>query len=184
LVLSSQNNTEPGELTSESLSASIILQLLPLNYAKEAVAGSIGGRGNSLQFPAEVANRYYPEKYQVPVRLQQGPLGWFPYLPEEKFGHAFDMSLITPILVRKILGSKKATSAPSPDEFEFMYGVLLRLPSTHSFLAILYSGLLLEDPDPSDKWCQSEIKLIYKDGDKNDLANFKPILLTSCVSNL
>jgi hypothetical protein len=48
----------------------------------------------------------------------------------------------------------------------------LRLPS---FLATLYSRLLLEDPDPSAKWCQSEIKLIYnyKDGDKNDPANFK-----------
>jgi hypothetical protein len=44
------------------------------NYAKEAVAGSIGGGGDSPQFPVEVANRYYPEKYQVPVRLQLVPL--------------------------------------------------------------------------------------------------------------
>jgi hypothetical protein len=77
---------------------------------------------------------------------------------------------------------KKATSAPGPDEL--MYGVLLRLPSTHSFLATLYSCLLLEDPDPSAKWCQSEIKLIYKDEDKNDLANFRPILLTSCIGKI
>jgi hypothetical protein len=85
-------------------------------------------------------------------------LSWFPYLPEEKFGHAFDMFPITPSFVRNVLGSKKATSAPGPDEL--MYGVLLRLPLTHSFLATLYSRLLLEDPDPSAKWCQSEIKLI------------------------
>jgi hypothetical protein len=39
------------------------------NYAKEAVAGTIGGAGDSPQFPVEVANRYYPKKYQVPVRL-------------------------------------------------------------------------------------------------------------------
>jgi hypothetical protein len=39
------------------------------NYAKEAVAGTIGGGGDSTQFPVEVANRYYPEKYHVPVRL-------------------------------------------------------------------------------------------------------------------
>jgi hypothetical protein len=44
--------------------------------------------------------------------------------------------------------------------------------------------LLLEDPDPSTKWCQSEIKLIYKDGDKNDPTNFRPISLTSCVSKI
>ena len=152
------------------------------NFAKEAVAGAIGGGGDSPQFPVEVANRYYPEKYQVPVRLQQGPLSWFPYLPEDKFGHAFDMSPITPSLVRKVLSSKKATSAPGPDEL--MYGVLLRLPSTHSFLATLFSRLLLDDPDPTAEWCQSEIKLIYKDGDKNDPANFRPISLTSCVGKI
>jgi hypothetical protein len=39
------------------------------NYAKEAIAGTIGGGGKSSQFPVEVANRHYPEKYQVPVRL-------------------------------------------------------------------------------------------------------------------
>jgi hypothetical protein len=54
------------------------------NYAKEAVAETIGGGGDSPQFPVEVTNRYYPEKYQVLVRLQQGPLSWFLYLPESK----------------------------------------------------------------------------------------------------
>jgi hypothetical protein len=49
-----------------------------------------------------------------------------------------------------------------PDKL--MYGVLLRLPLTHSFLATLFSRLFLNDPDPTAKWCQSEIKLIYKDG--------------------
>jgi hypothetical protein len=69
---------------------------------------------------------------------------------------------------------------PGPDEL--MNGVLLRLPLTHSFLTTLYSRWLLEDPDPSAKWCQSEIKLIYKDGDENDPANFRPILLTTVTT--
>jgi hypothetical protein len=106
-------------------------------------------------------------------------LSWFPYLPEEKFGHGFDLSPITPSLVRKVLSSKKATSSPGPDEL--MYGVLLRLPSTHSFL---FYQLLLDDPDPTAKWCQSEIKVIYKDGDKNDPASFRLISLTSCVGKI
>jgi hypothetical protein len=109
-------------------------------------------------------------------------LSWFPYLPEKKFEHAFDITPITPSLVRKVLGSKRATSAPGPNEL--MYGVLLRLPLTHFFLATLYSRLLLEDPDPSAKWCQRKIKLIYKDGEQNDPANFRPILLTSCVGKI
>ena len=100
-----------------------------------------------LEFPVEVANSYYPQKYQVPVGLQRPHLSWYPDLPEEKFGHAFDMFPVTPSLARKVFGSKKGTSAPGPDEL--MYGVLLRLPSTHSFLATLYSRLLLENPDPS-----------------------------------
>jgi hypothetical protein len=89
------------------------------NYVKEAVAGTIGGGGDSPQFSVEVTNTYYPEKYQVPVRLQQGPLSWFPYLPEKKFGHAFDISPVTPSLVRKVLGSKKATSAPGMGDRHF-----------------------------------------------------------------
>jgi hypothetical protein len=40
------------------------------NFAKQAIALTIGGGGDSPEFPVEVANRYYPEKYQVPVRLQ------------------------------------------------------------------------------------------------------------------
>jgi hypothetical protein len=130
----------------------------------------------------EVPNRYYPERYQVPVRLQRGQLSWFPHLPEKKFGHAFDMSPITLSLVRRVLSSKKATLLPGPDEL--MYGVFLRLPSTDSFLAILFCWLLLDDPDPIAKWCQSEIRLIYKHGDKNDPANFRPISLTSCVGKI
>jgi hypothetical protein len=74
------------------------------DYAKEAVAGTIAGGGDSPQFSVEVANRYYPEKHQVPVRLQLGQLSCFPHLPEEGFGHAFDMSPVTPSLVRKVLG--------------------------------------------------------------------------------
>jgi hypothetical protein len=70
---------------------------------KEAVAGTIGGGVDSPQFPVEVAIRYYPEEYQVPVRLQQGHLSWFPNIPEDKPGHVFDMSPITPSLVRKVL---------------------------------------------------------------------------------
>jgi hypothetical protein len=65
-----------------------------------------------------------------------------------------------------------------------MYEVLLLLPSTQSFGSTLFSWLLLDDPDPTAKWCQSKIKLIYKDGDKNDPANFRPILLTSCVGKI
>jgi hypothetical protein len=58
------------------------------NIAKEAVAGTIRGASDSPQFQVDVANRYNPEKYQVLVSLQQGHLSWFPYLPEDKFGHA------------------------------------------------------------------------------------------------
>jgi hypothetical protein len=76
------------------------------NYAKEAFAGTIGGGGDLPQFPVEVENSYYPEKYQVPVRLQQGHLSWFPYLPEEKFGHLLTcppspLVLLGRFLVRK-----------------------------------------------------------------------------------
>jgi hypothetical protein len=84
------------------------------NYANEAVAGTIGGGGDSLQFPVEVANRYYPEKYQVPVMLQQGQLSWFPYLPEERFGHAFDMSPLPLVLSVGFLVQKRLPQCQVP----------------------------------------------------------------------
>jgi hypothetical protein len=34
------------------------------NFAKEAIAGTIGDGGDSPQFPVGVANRYYPAKYR------------------------------------------------------------------------------------------------------------------------
>jgi hypothetical protein len=77
------------------------------NFAKEAIAGTIGGGGDSPDFAVEVANRYYPEKYQVLVRLQQGHLSWFPYLPEDKSGHAFDMSPLSLVLLGRFLVQKR-----------------------------------------------------------------------------
>jgi hypothetical protein len=76
------------------------------NFAKEAVAGTIGAAGDSPEFPVEVANRLYPENYQVPVRLQQDHLSWFSYLPEDKFGHAFDMSPLPLVLLGRFLVQK------------------------------------------------------------------------------
>jgi hypothetical protein len=72
------------------------------------------------------------------------------------------MLLTCPPLTLVLLGRFLVKKRPGPDAL--MYGVLLRLPSTHSFLSTLFSRLLLDDPDPTAKWCQSEIKLIYKDG--------------------
>jgi hypothetical protein len=85
-----------GEEVPPKIGGSFLRKLY--NFANEAVAGTIGGGGDSPEFPVEVANRYYPEKYQVPVRLQQAHLSWFPYLPEEKFGHTFDMSPLPLVL--------------------------------------------------------------------------------------
>jgi hypothetical protein len=48
------------------------------DFEKEAVAGTIGGRGDSPQFTVEVANRYYPEKYQVLVRAPAGSIELVP----------------------------------------------------------------------------------------------------------
>jgi hypothetical protein len=81
---------------------------------KEAIAGTIGSGGDSPQFPVEVANRYYSEKYQVPVRLQHGPLSWFPYLLEEKFGHAFDMSPLPLVLSGRSLVKKRPPQRQVP----------------------------------------------------------------------
>ena len=89
------------------------------------------------------------------------------------------MSPITPNTVRKIL--KGANKSSSPGEDSITYHHLWKLPSTHHFLATLFSKILLDSQSAPQQWCTGIIKLIYKDGTPEDPKNFRPIALTSCV---
>ena len=61
---------------------------------------------------------------------------------------------------------------------------LKKLPSTHHFLATLYSKILLGSQVIPSSWCQARMKLVFKGGDPGDPANFRPIALTSVLGKL
>ena len=58
------------------------------------------------------------------------------------------------------------------------------MPSTHHFLATLFSTILLEKHTAPESWCEARIKLVYKGGDDHLPANFRPTALTSAVGKL
>ena len=58
------------------------------------------------------------------------------------------------------------------------------MPSTHHFLATLFSKILLHSQDPPSSWRHANIITIHKKGDPLLPANFRPIALTSVIGKL
>ena len=94
----------------------------------------------------------------------------------------FDLSPITPSLIKGILRSRSSGSSPGDDDISYHH--LKKMPCTHHFLATLFSKILLESHPPPSAWCCARIKLIHKGGDTSKPANFRPIALTSVVGKL
>ena len=67
----------------------------------------------------------------------------------------FDLSAITPGIIRNVLKSRPSNSSLGDD-----YHHLKKLPSAHYFLATLFSKILLEDQVAPESWCQAKIRLI------------------------
>ena len=56
----------------------------------------------------------------------------------------FDVSPVTPGLIRKTLRKLQNTSAPDPEKISYLH--LKKLPSAHHFLSKLYSKIILNSP--------------------------------------
>ena len=94
----------------------------------------------------------------------------------------FDLSLITPGSIRRVLAKRSSSSSPGEDGNTYHH--LKKMPSTHHFLATLFSKILLCNQAAPDSWCEARIKLVFKKGDDHLPANFRPIVLTSVVGKL
>ena len=103
-------------------------------------------------------------------------------MPQSNLDVQFDMSPITPGLIKKILSKLSNSSAPGPDKIRYSH--LKRLPSCHHFLATLFSKIILEDYHAPLIWCKGDLRLIHKDGDAGSPENLRPIALTSTVGKL
>ena len=94
----------------------------------------------------------------------------------------FDMSAITPGCIKRLLKKRPSNSSPGKDRISYHH--LKKMPSTHHFLATLFSKILLKNPKAPKEWCSAKITLIQKGGDKSTPENFRPIALTSAIGKL
>jgi len=64
------------------------------------------------------------------------------------------------------------SSSPGTDQITYLH--LKNLPSTHCFLATLFSKILMESHKGPSLWFSAEIVLIPKVGDPSNPSNFRP----------
>ena len=94
----------------------------------------------------------------------------------------FDMSAITPGVVKRTLQKCSTSSSPGHDQLTYFH--LRNLPCTHYFLATLFTKILLSEQEPPSSWFSAEIILIHKGGDPSQPGNFRPIALTSIIPKI
>ena len=94
----------------------------------------------------------------------------------------FNMEVITPQLVKKVL--RKCSSKSTPGANGLAYSHLKHLPSVHHVLATLYTKILLSNPVCPKSWCVGKIILIHKRGDCSNPRHFRPIAMTSVIGKL
>ena len=90
--------------------------------------------------------------------------------------------LATPSVIKGFLKSRPSNSSPGEDGVTYHH--LKKLPSTHHFLATLFTKIMLHSHVPPSSWCTAKFITIHKNGDTSDPGNFRPIVLTSAVSKL
>ena len=77
----------------------------------------------------------------------------------------FDMTPITPRLIRRVLSKCSNSSSPGPNGISYYH--LKNLPCTHIFLATLFSKIITSSPLAPRSWCNGRILLFHKK-DSND----------------
>ncbi len=150
-------------------------------FSKSVCNGTFGSQPVYPTFDKPTADRYYPQKYSVPVPIAENNLKWYPYIPVRNHDHPFDLSPIKPGDIKSILQSKSNSSAPGPDGIS--YGLIKKLPCLHHILATLYNKILITSVPPT-LWTSSKITLIYKKGNDSDPSNFRMIALSCTFGKL
>ena len=80
------------------------------------------------------------------------------------------------------MGICPTSSSPGTNQITYLH--LSNLPSTHCFLATLFSKILLESHRGPSSWFSAEIVLITKGGDPSNLNSFHPITMSLVIPKL
>ncbi len=149
-------------------------------FSKNVVNDCLYSKPQFPTFSKETADKFFTERYENPTYLDPTQLNWFPYIPVT-LNSEFNLDSIKPKDIKNILKAKSSTSAPGPDGI--LYGLLKNLPSTHHFMATLFSKILVSGTPPSS-WSDSKITLIHKKQSTDIPSNFRMIALASCVGKI
>ena len=153
----------------------------PWTFAKSVCEGS--DARVAPQFSADSALNYFSATCSNHSSHYESLPSWISeVMPLEDPVEEFEMTPIVPKMIKKILQKCSPSSSPGSDGITYLH--LRKLPSSHHFLATLYSKIIFESQMPPPSWCVGELALIYKSGSANDPANFRPIALTSVVGKL
>ena len=151
-------------------------------FAKETTKGTYGKERKSPSYSKEEADQFYKQKYSKSVNIDTEKLDWFPKVSTPEIPYNLNPYNSEDIVAT--LKNKTQDSAPGDDEI--VYKFLTQLPSTHKFLATLFTSIR-DSGEAPEVWGSSKIVLILKDEDNentHDPTTFRMISLTANVGKL
>ena len=116
-------------------------------------------------FSMSTCYEYFKETYsEIEVTYTSGLPDWVSQvMPVPKIVEEFDLSAIAPHLIKRTLQKCPSKSSPGPDSIIYFH--LTNLPSTHHFLATLFSKVLSNPTEAPAIWFSAVLKLISKNED-------------------
>ena len=152
----------------------------PWKFAKSACTTS-----SQLEptFSLADASQYFSQSFSDDGSAYASLPSWvYDYSPSPIVHHEFDLSPITPGIVKRTLKKCKSNSTPGPDGITYHH--LKMFSSSHHFLATLFTKIISTTQESPPTWCSGKIILIHKEGDVSSPANFRPIVLSSTTGKL
>ena len=116
---------------------------------------------------------YFQSAYSGDMATYDGLPAWInDVMPVPSISSDFDMSAISPRIIKRTLQKCSPDSSPGPDRISYLH--LRNLPCVHHFLATLFSKFLFECQEAPCSWYQAKIILTLKGGDPSMPGKFHP----------
>ena len=126
-------------------------------FAKEITNGTFEQPSVNPSYSLDAGNQFYKKKYSKSVEIDFAKLSWFHKVDQPQ--EAYDLTPYTQKDIEEALKHKSPHSAPGDDNI--LYEYLKKLPSTHIFLATLFT-VIRDSSEAPEAWSSSRIILIPK----------------------
>ena len=95
----------------------------------------------------------------------------------------FYLSPITPGLVKRVWKKKSSNYFTGEDGISYHHQKK-KVPSSHNFLATLFTNILLKSHSAPAVWSKAKIRILFKGSDPKLPSNFQPIALSSTIGKI